>query len=190
MPEGRESVVAGPDYVGRVTRRWIEAVVIDLNLCPFARRELDDGRVEVIVTPALTEAELLAALDEALDQLARCADIETTVLVHPQVLQAFEAYLDFLPLADGLLRERREEGVFQVASFHPDYCFADAGTEEASNFSNRSPYPMLHILRETSVERAVDAHPDTGEIPRRNVALLDALGPEALERRWRACFDV
>ncbi len=178
------------DYIEAVTRQWILSFVIDLNLCPFARREFDDGRVRIAVTPARAEADLLEALNGELDHLAGTADLETTVVVHPQALTDFDAYLDFLPLADELLIMRGEEGVFQIASFHPDYRFEDSADDDSPNYSNRSPYPMLHLLRESSVEQAVASHPDAASIPQRNIEILRAMGAEALDHRWRQCFDV
>ncbi len=181
---------AGDGYTEAVTRQWIRSFVIDLNLCPFARREFDDDRVRIAVTPVRAEAELLEVLNSELDHLAETANLETTVVVHPQVLTDFDAYLDFLPLADELLVARGEEGIFQIASFHPDYCFEDSADDDAPNFSNRSPYPMLHLLRESSVERAVANHPDAASIPERNIEVLRMLGAGELDRRWRQCFDV
>ena len=175
-------------YQERVTRQWIQTFVVDLNLCPFARRELDGGRVVIVATPARTEVALLQFLDDMLTRLVDQPEIETLFLVHAQVLQDFNAYLDFVILAEQLVVERGCAGVFQIASFHPDYRFADA--EDAADFSNRSPYPMLHLLRESSVERAVEGHADVAEIPVRNVRALRSLGVTALDQRWRQCFDV
>lgn len=163
-------------------------MVIGENLCPFAKREWVTNRVRLVVSPANTEEELLVALQEELLRLLSDEEIETTLLIHPQVLQSFEDYNQFLSLADGLLQQMELEGVFQVASFHPDYQFQGTEPEDAENYSNRSPYPLLHLLREESIERAVAGHLDVEQIPLRNIKLLNGLGQEVLKARWEAYF--
>ncbi len=170
------------------TRRWVERLVVGHNLCPFARRELEGERVRFTVTAAEDEEGLLMALAEELELLRRFPDIETTLLIHPQVLQDFLDYNQFLAACEALLLESGLEGVFQVASFHPDYQFAGTTADDAENYSNRSPYPMLHILREDSVARAVAGHPDVEGIPNRNIALLNELGAEQLRATLRDCL--
>lgn len=170
-------------------RRWVERVVVAHNLCPFARRELAAGTVRFVVTDAADEEQLLLALADELDLLNRDPDIETTLLIHPRVLQDFLDYNQFLAACEELLEQLSLDGVYQIASFHPDYQFADTEPEDAENYSNRSPYPMLHILREDSVARAVAGHPDVEGIPDRNIALLKKLGSEHLSDILRSCFD-
>ncbi|MDH4016438.1 MAG: DUF1415 domain-containing protein [Actinomycetota bacterium] len=162
------------------TRRFVEGFVIELGLCPFAKAPWSEGRVEVRVSGARDEAELLADLDAEMAHLrgAPARELETSLLVHPHVLADFAAYNDFLDLADALLRERGHEGVLQIASFHPDYRFAGAPSDDPANATNRSPWPMLHLIREASITAAIAAHPDPGGIPARNVELLRQLGPE------------
>jgi len=128
------------------TRCWLESVVIELNLCPFAGQQLRDDRVKFSVTNAATEVQLLQALEAELELLSKNVTIETTLLIHPQVLADFEDYNQFLGLADGLLEQMQLDGVFQIASFHPDYQFADSHPDDAENYTNRSPHPILHIL--------------------------------------------
>jgi hypothetical protein len=171
------------------TRAWLEHVVIGLNLCPFARAVAAKGQVRYAVTPASDEAELRASLREELSLLAEAApaDIDTTLLICPRALPDFEDYNDFLDEADALLQEMDLEGVIQVASFHPDYRFADTEPDDVTNATSRSPWPMLHLLREDSVERAVAAFGDTDAIVETNLRTLRALGNdgwEALRRRW------
>lgn len=168
------------------TRRWVESLVIGLNLCPFARRELEAGSVRFSMTDANDVEQLLNALADELALLRREPDIETTLLIHPRVLQDFLDYNQFLVACDELLLQSGLEGVLQIASFHPDYQFAGTQPSDAENYSNRSPYPMLHILREGSVERAVAAHPDAAGIPDRNIALLNELGSDRLQQILRA----
>lgn len=169
-------------------RRWVETVVVDLDLCPFAGRELHRERIRFAVTPAKTTAELLASLRAELEMLDTHPDIETTLLVHPRVLHDFDAYNDFLDTADVLLDRLGMVGTFQIASFHPHYRFAGTAAEDVENYTNRSPYPMLHLLREASLERAIESHPDTEQIPLRNIALMKRLGAERLKQLWQACF--
>ncbi|MEE4185998.1 MAG: DUF1415 domain-containing protein [Gammaproteobacteria bacterium] len=173
--------------VAEAVRHWLESVVIGLNLCPFARRELAAERVRFAVTPAATEAGLLEALRDELELLEHDSRIETTLLIHPAVLQSFADYNQFLNAADSLLAGMQLEGVIQVASFHPDYQFAGTGPDDAENFTNRSPYPLLHLLREASVERAIDALPEVAQIPLRNVELMNQMGRDALQDLVRSC---
>jgi len=132
---------------------------------------------------------VLAALREELAVLLGDTTIATSFLIHPDTLGDFLAYNDFLGEADRALRLGGLEGVFQIASFHPDYQFAGTAPGDAENFSNRSPWPMLHLLREDSVAAAVAQHPDAGGIPERNIAMLRQMGAEALHARLRACLD-
>ncbi len=170
--------VFDPVRVERETRRFVERVVIELGLCPFAKEPWQAGRVDVCVSGACDEASLLADLDHEMTRLVETEPdtLETTLLVHPGVLADFDAYNEFLDLAEGLLRERGHEGVLQIASFHPDYRFEGAPPGDPANATNRSPWPMLHLLREASIEAAVAVHPDAEGIPARNVALLRELG--------------
>lgn len=171
------------------TRQWVQQVVIDLNLCPFARREFDGGRLRFAVSAAVDEDELLADLERELQTLEQTGDIETTLLIHPDALLDFLAYNQFLERCDRLLEELDHVGRFQVASFHPDYRFAGTAADAAENYTNRSPYPMLHLLREDSISRAVAGHPDVDGIPLRNIELLTTLGTDHLHTLLRACFD-
>ena len=126
-----------------------------LNLCPFAKRELLANRVRFSVTQVATEEQLLAELQGELERLNSDDSIETTLLIHPEVLQDFYCYNQFLDYVDGLLREMALEGVYQVASFHPDYQFGGTEPDDAENYTNRSPYPILQLIREASLEKAV-----------------------------------
>jgi hypothetical protein len=163
-----------------ITQSWLERVVIGLNLCPFAKAVQARGQVRYRLSVAQSVEALLVDLREELLAL-QDADpnlVDTALLVHPQVLQDFLDYNDFLAEADALLSELGLEGTLQIASFHPDYCFADSDPDDAANYSNRSPFPMLHLLREASVSRAVDTFPDTASIYERNIATLRALTPD------------
>lgn len=166
------------------TSRWVERWVIGLNLCPFAKAVQVKGLVRYVVSDAETEAELLADLERELGHLSSAppAELDTTLLIHPRVLGDFLDYNDFLGDADALLAERELEGELQIASFHPDYCFADSDASDPANLSNRSPFPLLHLLREASVSRAVEAFPEPERIYERNVATLRALSAADRER--------
>jgi len=172
------------DEVIAATQDWLVKAVIGLNLCPFARAVYAGGRLRCAVSRAVTPEALLEDLAEELRRLAAAdeAETETTLLIHPRVLGDFLDYNDFLEIADALVADLGYEGVLQVASFHPQYQFADTAPDDIGNFTNRSPYPTLHLLRESSVERAVDAHPDTDRIYRDNIETLRRLGHEGWER--------
>ena len=169
-------------------RRWVETVVVDLNLCPFAGRELQRERVRFTVTRATTESELLASLQAELERLDSHPEIETTLLIHPRVLQDFAVYNQFLETADALLEAMEVDGVYQIASFHPDYRFAGTEADAVENYTNRSPYPVLHLLREATLERAIASYPDTNKIPLRNIALMKRLGTKRLKELLQTCF--
>jgi hypothetical protein len=154
---------------------WIDEFVIELGLCPFAGLARTTGGVRAIVTAAVDIPSLLSDLTFELELLVRDLDIETTLLIHPGVLTDFEDYNDFLDLADGLLQNLNLDGELQIASFHPSYCFADSKPNDPENLSNRSPYPLLHLLREDSVTRAIKSHADIEAIPKKNIALLRQL---------------
>ena len=165
------------------TRRWLERAVIGLNLCPFAKAVVAKGQVRYVLSAAATPEALLEELAYELVRLQQTEpeQVDTTLLIHPQVLTDFLDYNDFLDTADAAVEALELEGEIQVASFHPDYQFADTAYDDVGNCSNRSPYPMLHLLREASVERAVAAFPDPDAIVERNLQTLEKLGIEG----WR-----
>lgn len=158
------------------TRQWVESVVIGLNFCPFARRELQRGSVRFSTNTAHDTAEVLSQLMTECQNLDTDASIETTLLILTGGFSDFTDYLDLIELAEALLVKQAYEGVYQIASFHPDYCFADSDAADAANYTNRSPYPMLHLLREDSLEIAISKHPNPDAIPETNIAKARALG--------------
>lgn len=160
------------------TRRWLEQAVIGLNLCPFARAEHVSGRIRYRVSHARTPRTLLTHLSAELQALANAnpATCETTLLIHPWVLQDFVDFNQFLSRAESLIRRRGFEGIFQLASFHPRYQFAGSSPDHITNYTNRSPYPTLHLLREASIERATAGYADASHIVERNLATLRRLG--------------
>ena len=165
----------------RTTRQWVENIVIGLNLCPFAKRELVSNRLHLCVSDAATEEQLLIDLHQALLNIASDDAIETTLLIHPGVLNDFHDYNQFLDAADALLQNMNLEGIYQIASFHPAYQFADTDQNDITNYTNRSPYPMLHLLSEQSLANAIASHPNPGDIPVQNQAMLTRLGLEKLK---------
>ncbi|WP_374349460.1 DUF1415 domain-containing protein [Chitinimonas sp.] len=160
------------------TRNWLERAVIGLNLCPFAKSVYVKNQVRLVVSQARHLDSLLDDLDRELDLLVSSSadDIDTTLLIHPYVLTDFLDYNDFLDVADGVVAEHELEGIIQIASFHPDYQFEDTEPDDISNYSNRAPYPTLHLLREASLDRAVAAFPEAESIYLRNIETLQRLG--------------
>ena len=169
-------------------QRWVESFVVDLNLCPFAKRELIKNRIRFALTAAQTEEELLTALQAELELLDSDTSIETTLLIHAKVLQDFYDYNQFLDYADELLLQMGLEGVYQIASFHPHYQFGNTDPDAAENYTNRSPYPMLHIIREESIARAIADSPNIDQVPARNIALMNQLGKDRLRALMQACI--
>ena len=169
------------------TRCWLERSVIGLNLCPFAESVYRGDRVRFRVSEQRSARALLEELRFELTGLQAADPIlcETTLLIHPWVLADFIEYNDFLEVCEATIAELDLEGELQVASFHPQYQFAGTEPGDIENCTNRSPYPMLHILREASIERAVAALPDTDEIYRRNIRTLRELGHAGWARLWR-----
>ena len=173
------------------TRAWVELAVIGLNLCPFAKAVQAKGQVRYVATDAADAEALLAVLADELQTLA-AADphrIDTTLLIHPQVLADFTDYNRFLDVADAALAELGLDGVLQIASFHPDYRFAGTEAGDVTNATNRSPYPTLHLLREASMDRAVLSFPEAEAIFETNIRTLEALGADGwaeLQSRCRA----
>jgi len=179
---------AGPGEAQAIaaTRQWLEKAVIGLNLCPFAKAVYVKDQVRFAFSDATTPEQLIEQLGEELLRLrdTPAAQVDTTLLVHPYVLQDFLDYNDFLDQADALVEALELDGELQVASFHPDYQFADSRPDDIENYSNRAPFPTLHLLREDSVSRAVEAYPDPDSIVERNYATLRQLGLEG----WRQLF--
>jgi hypothetical protein len=173
------------------TRRWISSIVIGLNLCPFARRVFEAGKIRCVVTDAQDEKSLLKALAGELKVLAAspASSVETTLLIHPHALGNFLEYNDFLGMGDRLVGKLGLRGTIQIASFHPDYQFTGTDPDAVENYTNRSPYPMLHLLREESItEVASDPHVLL-EIPRHNTETLKSLGRDQILEKLKAIED-
>lgn len=166
------------------TRAWLEQAVIGLNLCPFAKAVHTKGRIRWVLSAARDSNTLLAQLHDELLLLAAAPidAIETTLLIHPQVLADFLDYNDFIGEAETALARAGLDGVLQIASFHPHYVFAGTTADDVGNATNRSPWQLLHLLREESIDRAVAAYPDPEAIVGRNLATMADLGPAGWQR--------
>lgn len=174
------------DTVIAQTRQWLEQIVIGLNLCPFARKPLGAGQVHFAVSDSRNVETLLTDLYDELVRLDNtpAEQIDTTLLIIPEQLDDFLDYNDMLDLADGLLEQQGWEGTYQIASFHPAYQFADTAPDDRENYTNRAPYPILHILREASLDRGLASYPDPEQIPERNIATLNGLSDD----QWHSLF--
>jgi len=166
------------------TRNWLEKAVIGLRLCPFAASPYLRGLIRYRVSEQESPEGLAEELTEELNFLAAADPLhcETSLLIHPHVLGDFLDYNQFLDQADAAVAALGLEGKLQIASFHPAYQFAGSGSNDVENGSNRSPYPMLHLLRESSVRRAATTFPEVNEIGSRNMATLRALGAAGLRK--------
>ena len=169
-------------------RQWVETFVVGMNLCPFAKRELVKNRVRFVTTAATTAEQLLQVLQTELELLNADPSVETTLLIHPAVLQDFYDFNDFLDCADSLLVDMELEGIYQVASFHPEYQFGGTRSGDAEHYTNRAPYPVLHLLREESLERVIADYPDVDDIPERNIELMNSLGQDKLQALLKSCL--
>lgn len=172
------------EQVIATTQAWVDKAVIGMNLCPFAKAVQVREQVRYAVSRATTPQALYEDLRQELLFLDKAdpQQIDTTILIHPCVLNDFLDYNAFLDLADGALEELDLEGEIQIASFHPAYQFADTTADDVSNCTNRSPYPILHLLREASIERAVSAIPDAADIYEKNIATMKTLGKEGWQQ--------
>ena len=170
------------------TKKWITDVVIGCNFCPFAAREVKQDRVHYEITGTNELAVALELLIGECRRLDENANVETTLLIFSQGFASFDAYLDLVSLAEQTLKHHRYEGVYQVASFHPLYCFDGEEEDDAANYTNRSPYPMLHLLREESIEKALEKYPDPDSIPGRNIEFARKKGEAYMRALRDACL--
>ena len=184
--------MAVPDRVEKHVRAWLEAFVVGLNLCPFARPFVNEGSslastLRISICKEHQPEALHRVFLEELNIIQGCSEREvaTTLLVFPEALSSFEEYLDFFGDAQELLVQAGLEGLFQLASFHPEYEFEGEEPGAASHFSNRAPYPIIHLLREDMMERVLQDFPNPEKIPGDNIKTLDSLGSEAVRALWR-----
>ncbi|MFO7543543.1 MAG: DUF1415 domain-containing protein [Thiobacillus sp.] len=174
------------DEVVARTREWLEKAVIGLNLCPFAKAVYVKNQVRIVVSTARHLDGLLEELDRELDTLASADPdvVDTTLLVHPTLLPDFLDFNDFMQLAEAAVDEHGLEGVIQIASFHPAFQFEETAPDDIGNYTNRAPFPTLHLLREASIARAVAAFPEAETVYERNIETLKALGLAGWQALW------
>ncbi|MET0103503.1 MAG: DUF1415 domain-containing protein [Sedimenticola sp.] len=174
------------------TEQWIREVVVELNLCPFAEPVVSSGRISYAVSDAGDEEEIFRDLLQALDHFQQQDEqaVATGFFILSRGLDDFQQYNEFLDLVDGLLEESGLQGVIQIAGFHPRYLFEGSDEKDPANYTNRSPYPMFHLIREDDLESAVASHPDPASIPERNIRLLRDMGLEDVKWRLERCYQV
>lgn len=170
------------------TKTWLKDVVIGHNFCPFAAKEYLQGSIHYRVADGQIVEDYLQTVLEELERLDTDHTIETTLIIFPSGLEDFEEYLDLVDIAEVLIEEAGYEGIYQIASFHPLYLFEDSDENDAANYTNRSLYPMLHILREESITKALENYPDADNIPKRNIAYTRAKGIAFMKILREACL--
>jgi hypothetical protein len=163
------------------TQDWLEGVIIKHNFCPFAKKEHLNKSIRYVLNETSNTEDTLHCLVDEFLFLDQHPEIETTLLIIPEGFERFDDFLDLVEISNALLEERRYRGVYQLAHFHPDYCFQGSDNNDPANYTNRSPYPTLHLLRENSLEHAIANHPDPEGIPDRNIAYAQELGLEQLQ---------
>jgi uncharacterized protein len=176
------------DKVIAQTKKWITDVVIGCNFCPFAAKEMKRGSIHYEVLVEATNETTLQSVVNIFSLLDNDDTIETALIILPNAYDSFTAYLDIVDKAESLLEKEDYEGVYQIASFHPQYLFAGSSSIDPSNYTNRSPYPMLHFLREESVSKAVDAHPNIDDVPEQNVQFAKEKGLEYMQKLFAAVY--
>lgn len=160
-------------------KSWLKDIVIKLNLCPFAKAEMIKNRIRYAISKANNTTLIVEDLINELDFLETNPDTATTLIILPYTLLDFLEFNGFLELAENVVRNKNLEGIYQIASFHPDYQFENTHYDDAENYSNRSPYPILHLLREDDITNAVNTYPNAEDIPNRNIETLNKLGKDA-----------
>ena len=172
------------------TQLWVKNVIVKYNICPFAKKELDRGSIRYYEDKSTDIEGVLESLTTECQYLDKHEEAETTLLILSEACTDFESFLDLVYLSNHLLKISGYEGVYQLAHFHPDYCFEGDPVDAASNYSNRSPYPTLHIIRESSMEKAIAAHPDVDAIPDRNIDFLNKKGSPFFADLLASCLLV
>lgn len=169
------------------TLNWVKDFIVAYHVCPFAKREVDRQALRLAVSDSQTVEQALLALMDEVHLLDKQAEVATTLLVYPEQFLHFFDYLDFLSLAEQLLNDSGYEGIYQLASFHPDYYFDGTDFNDVANYTNRSPYPMLHLLREDHLEKAIAFYGDTTPIPQQNIEKMRQIGINKLQDLLTSC---
>lgn len=183
---------SGVACVEQIVHAWVDSFVVELDLCPFAKPTLRDDNLRIAVCSSVKREEVLRCFLAELDHLQNTPERElvTTLLVYPEALADFDDYLDSIADMQQLLVDSGLEGMVQLASFHPNYQFEGEPPDSASHFSNRAPYPIVHLLREDTLERVLSDYPNPENIPLRNLRTLEDLGVDVLKARWQALFHL
>jgi uncharacterized protein len=176
-------VTTSTQNVIRQTKNWIDEIVIGLTLCPFAAPVVANDNIDYILASSDKTEQHLQQLSDCFVRLDEQAEIETSLLIFPGAYSEFDDYLELVYLANLLLEDLGYSGIYQLASFHPDYRFTESAEDDASNFSNRSPYPMLHILRESSIEKAVKNYKNIEQVPSINIKRLQQIGYKKMQQK-------
>jgi len=164
------------NQIKQQTIAWIRSFIIEYNICPFAKYTINQETTTVDIVRPKNVEQALEKMMSTIAQMDKHTEIETVLLLFPSSFSSFDDYLDFVSLAEELLSLSGYEGIYQIATFHPDYCFSGVVSADVSNYTNRSPYPMLHLLRQSSIEKAIDFYGDTSKIPDNNIATMHRLG--------------
>lgn len=178
------------ELVSKQTLKWVTSFIVELNVCPFAKREVERESIRLSI---VRSKKIDVALEELVAEIAwldENPETETSLVVYPTLFSGFNDYLDFVAMAEDLMFEQGCEGVYQVATFHPDYCFDGVDQDDVSNYTNRSPFPMIHLLREASVEKAIEFYGDTSTIPDDNIALMEEMGLQKVENILQSCIKI
>lgn len=180
--------MTSPEQITDQTKKWITSVVIACNFCPFASKEMKHNSVHYRVETGTDDNECLDAFLQECNRLDEDNTVVTTLLIFPNGFSQFDDFLNLVSKAEDLLEANDYEGVYQVASFHPQYIFGDASVNDAANYTNRSPYPMLHLLRETQIEEALERYPDPEKIPDNNIHFAREKGVQYMKMLRDACM--
>jgi len=170
------------------TRCWLSSIIIELNFCPFAKREFIKQSISYDVSTANGIEANLHELARALEYLDDHVEMETTLLIFAEAFVDFDDFVEMIDYADQLIDELGYRSTYQLAHFHPNYCFEDAEPDDAANYTNRAPFPILHLLREDSLQKAIDSHPDTASIPDNNINLARELGFTKMQALLNNCI--
>lgn len=172
------------------TKNWVNSFIIEYDICPFAEKVVTDQRIEYYVINDSNIEDCLIKLIEYLFKLQTNDKIETALLIFPEAVADFDDYLEFLAIANQLLEEQGFADDFQLASFHPDYCFEGEDSQDAANFTNRAPWPMLHLIRQSSIETGLKFYDNPEQIPVRNIKLTRELGYQFLNQLRNRCMNI
>ncbi len=178
------------EHVIKQTETWIKSFIIKYNICPFAKNAIDGKRILYAVVNSNMTDQCLEAVFTECQRLDTDAEIETTLIIYPNHFNQFDAYLDFLDMAESLLIKQNYEAVYQLASFHPQYHFESTPSLDPANYTNRSPYPMLHLIREASLEQALQTFSNPDLIPERNIKLTREMGLKKVQAILNAATNI